>query len=658
MPDEKMKYPLLEFEYDKKLYEELLTLNPHPEFVDKDLTAPENYTHKDFGTYNRDALNALFHAANIIRQLDGFFPEIISHSSSIPESLSNSLNPYLESLCQDVKNYCTCVKLGNGLQARLQELMEVLLFYGQADFVYEQVIEWNKAENEGKPSPRKTFFDFKWLYIKQGDRFLFLEMDVPRAMKFYSLAMLTWKVDPSETRSSIDGTTFDYPRAKETAEFLKNFNYLLYSLLANKCVYIPYPRKETPPILKDAYDAYNQLMKAGDFSQDLGENRKLIASIITSAQKSLNLLSIRNSSERHHLRMTFLLVNALMKKSLITELFDLARDLNNEAFEASVLDKSHFFEGTPFYPLREYAVSLERGEGISLYPTLLRLARAAFLAGQLTNKLRVFYLPDKLAYYTSADVFSYMLPEKCKDEKADRLGKLTVMHLSYMNDPNEGQTLLQTVYGDQYDTGKKDRKSLNVPYVFVKCFTPRVDYLPMWEMYGDHAKGCCLIIDWETTKNLSCAVEPTLYHVCYLRKNAKNMVLRGDNEKLAQNYKEIERQLRQLRQITKRLNKANRPYFDSLLGKVLYLFKDSSYSYEQELRVIYQTKDNILHTDGDKPWLFVQTPFPLQLDEVILGPKFPDVSTRVPYLQEQLDLMCEKTGTEKPRITLSEIDYR
>lgn len=72
MPDEKMKYPLLEFEYDKKLYEELLTLNPHPEFVDKDLTAPENYTHKDFGTYNGDALNALFHAANIIRQLDGF----------------------------------------------------------------------------------------------------------------------------------------------------------------------------------------------------------------------------------------------------------------------------------------------------------------------------------------------------------------------------------------------------------------------------------------------------------------------------------------------------------------------------------------------------------------------------------------------------------
>ena len=51
------------------------------------------------------------------------------------------------------------------------------------------------------------------------------------------------------------------------------------------------------------------------------------------------------------------------------------------------------------------------------------------------------------------------------------------------------------------------------------------------------------------------------------------------------------------------------------MERVLYLFKDSSYSYEQELRVIYQTKDNILHTDGDKPWLFVQTPFPLQLEK-------------------------------------------
>ena len=150
-----------------------------------------------------------------------------------------------------------------------------------------------------------------------------------------------------------------------------------------------------------------------------------------------------------------------------------------------------------------------------------------------------------------------------------------------------------------------------------------------------------------------------LYRVCYLRKQGNSyIVLKEDNEKLSKSCRTINSQLQELHKVAEEIAEQDRRYLDDVLGKVLYLFKDSSYSYEQELRVIYQTKDNILHTDGDKPWLFVQTPFPLQLDEVILGPKFQDVSTRVPYLQEQLDLMCEKTGTEKPLITLSEIDYR
>lgn len=51
MPDEKMKYPLLEFEYDKKLYEELLTLNPHPEFMDRVSIVTEDYEHDDFGVF-------------------------------------------------------------------------------------------------------------------------------------------------------------------------------------------------------------------------------------------------------------------------------------------------------------------------------------------------------------------------------------------------------------------------------------------------------------------------------------------------------------------------------------------------------------------------------------------------------------------------------
>lgn len=50
-----------------------------------------------------------------------------------------------------------------------------------------------------------------------------------------------------------------------------------------------------------------------------------------------------------------------------------------------------------------------------------------------------------------------MLPEKCteEDDTADRLGKLTVMHLSYMNDPNEGKTLQKAIYGPSYGALQK-----------------------------------------------------------------------------------------------------------------------------------------------------------------------------------------------------------
>lgn len=66
MPDEKMKYPLLEFEYDKKLYEELLTLNPHPEFMDRVSIVTEDYEHDDFGSLPGDEKNALGHAAGVL----------------------------------------------------------------------------------------------------------------------------------------------------------------------------------------------------------------------------------------------------------------------------------------------------------------------------------------------------------------------------------------------------------------------------------------------------------------------------------------------------------------------------------------------------------------------------------------------------------------
>ena len=667
MPDEKMKYPLLEFEYDKKLYEELLTLNPHPEFMDNIKPSSEDYMHEDFGFYTDDDKHTLAHAVGVLRQLEKL--------NQTPDSPSPSWNqdPYslLEALRTDLHNYCTCVRCCLGSKETLRDLMEAALYYYLYQPVLDEVTACCKESNEGEPPSEDSIFNFDALYIKMGDRILFLENDIKVAMSFYRLPTLIWKVDnsyPSELSAYAH-----YSRKRSFKNYSVDFDgpYEAYSSIAKGELYQPLNTSALS-------ESYNNILRSRGLLDDPDRLSIFLSAFSASAQ---DIMHQNPSKKRHQKRIALLMYLSVLQKYLPFELARLRDDPDKRIFQDAALEKARFLVEYPYAILSLYPTYIKLHstfpKGVyaaATYELFLSQAKTAYLSSRILDELNaekgmsIKKGDSSIAYYTSADVFSYMLPARCTGSKADRLGKLTVMHLSYMNDPNEGQTLRKALTGTQYGAEKKRRKALNVPYVFVKCFSPRVDYLPMWEMYGDHAKGCCLVINWPATKKRQLDAEPILYRVCYLRKeNGCYLASSADNEQLSgRSCDFINEHLQQLQKLVPNLPADTDPRFvdtvrrdfDSLLGRVLYLFKDSSYSYEQELRVIYQTKDNILHTDGDKPWLFVQTPFPLQLDEVILGPKFPDVSTRVPYLQEQLDLMCEKTGTEKPRITLSEIDYR
>lgn len=630
MPDEKMKYPLLEFEYDKKLYEELLTLNPHPEFMDEIEPSSEDYMHDSFGLVAGDEKNALAHAVYVLNEI-----EKSSCTCTGQESL-------LSELVDDFSHYCFCVKYGSGSKTTLLAFMETMLFYGCDKCVYEEVLEWNRDANDGTYPSEDRIFNFDSLYIRMGDRFLFLENNFSAAQKFYGLASLTWSIDNTYLHAPVENFFVDF-----------NHQYKIYTDLAQGSFYTPQQTTDSFPF----YRLYNEILRLIPSAKG---SSKLLQPVTEFLHKARSLLNNPAAKRLFPKRLILLMVIILTQKLLVTELARLADNPNYFSWKDIVLKKSIIFKNTPFHSLALAAQSLSVSSKAISYDDFLQLVKAAHLSDLLLTELDAESDDDPIAYYTSSEVFSYLLPEKCTGEKKGRLGKLTVMHFSYMNDPNEGQTLRKALAGTQYGSEKEGRKELNVPYVFVKCFSPRVDYLPMWEMYGDHARGCCLVIDWAGSKLLQDSIEPVLYRVCYLHKRDDGYhVLPADNQKLSPAACSlIDSQIVELNRIVNSLSKKASDYFNDLFGKARYLFKDSSYSYEQELRVIYQTKDNILHTDGDKPWLFVQTPFPLQLDEVILGPKFPDVSTRVPYLQEQLDLMCEKTGTEKPRITLSEIDYR
>ena len=638
MPDEKMKYPLLEFEYDKKPYEKLLGLKPHPKFMDKTKPSSEEYMHDSFGFVTGDETNVLAHAVYILKELEALSAPS-DHAHKGRESLLWELN-------EDFSNYCYCVKYGSGSKEKLLAFMEAMCFYGCDKRVYDEVIEWYQDTVNGYHPSESSVFNFDAFYIKMGDRFLFLKNDFSAAQKFYSLSTLEWRIDTSLLTWSVgEDHSVDFGREYELLTSLAQGNF---------CV----PDKNLGRI--PFYRLYNDILSSFSSQKDSSQLSQLVAEFTQKAKSLLNNPTFKNLLPK---RSVLLMMIVLTQKLLISELVRLADDdFNRDLKKDLVIQKAPFLKSTTFQPLALAANQLLNNPRALSYDDYLQLVKTADLSNFLLTELDAEISHSQIAYYTSTAVFSYMLPVKCTGDKKDRLGRLTVMHLSYMNDPNEGQTLRKALALAQDSAGKKKRKELNVPYVFIKCFSPRVDYLPMWEMYGDHAKGCCLVINWAKSKQDLSSNDPVLYRVCYLqKKDGRYRADPSDNQgfsNASETCARIDSCLNDLTQIAASLSKSALSYFDDLLDKTRYLFKDSSYSYEQELRVIYQTKENILHTDGDKPWLFVQTPFPLQLDEVILGPKFPDVSTRVPYLQEQLDLMCEKTGTEKPRITLSEIDYR
>ncbi|MGN0331838.1 MAG: DUF2971 domain-containing protein [Lachnospiraceae bacterium] len=273
-------------------------------------------------------------------------------------------------------------------------------------------------------------------------------------------------------------------------------------------------------------------------------------------------------------------------------------------------------------------------------------------------------LDQELAYYTSLETFSYMLPFKAEEGMT---GKLSIMHIAYMNDPNEGRMLQKCLFSGNipFEGEGNRRKEARYPYVFIKCFTPQIDFLPMWEMYGNHAKGCCLVVDWKQNKE-SGRKDTPLYNVCYLSKeDAKYKVKTHHNVNLKMDECEkLEKELDELTRLCKGLYKEGNDCLEtihSILNEILYLFKDASYSYEKEVRICYlfpEVHSSFRHTAGEFGRIYVATESPVQLQEVILGPKFENRAVVTPYLQEQIDLMCKECGMKVPMITMSDIEYR
>lgn len=261
-----------------------------------------------------------------------------------------------------------------------------------------------------------------------------------------------------------------------------------------------------------------------------------------------------------------------------------------------------------------------------------------------------------LSYYTSINSFSYMLPYKNKHNK---VGYLPLLNISYMNDPTEGTVLYKFLNKENY---KNERKYAPFPLTFIKSFTSSIDFLPMWEMYGDKARGLCIVLDWNKMKN-----NVDLYKICYIKikKDKKHKIIVNHND--IDNIKRIKNNLIEIEKIRSSFNGKIVDVYDKLLNNISYLFKDDHYHTEDEYRIIQS--DNEINSSillsyyeniniKEAPFLLKYADFIPYIKEIIIGPKYEDVDFNFPFIKSQIAVMCKKLDIKMPIITYSDIDYR
>ena len=238
-----------------------------------------------------------------------------------------------------------------------------------------------------------------------------------------------------------------------------------------------------------------------------------------------------------------------------------------------------------------------------------------------------------------------------------------------MNDPSEGKVLDQFL---QMDSSFQQLSLKPSPW-FLMSLTTAIDKLSMWSQYGDRAEGVCLVLDsydfstvefssdieWLTirknSKNSNNEEEVILrettetndfvYRIGYLSMHDdKESILKSEYNSCL-NQEEItviNEALKALKESVEKIDLDNGSILyekvDECLEEIRYLFKSADYSYESELRVLKYMPlepDNPkikIDDSGDIAKLYIERENPIQIAEVIFGPKFSHPENVTPLL--------------------------
>lgn len=547
---------------------------------------------------------------------------------------------------QDVKNCLMACKVPDMEVNYIKKLFVMAAEVGCSKEILGIVRHFREEKNEDR--------EFNWpdltaIYMAMGDRALFEEKDIDLAVDFYQLVFLTTGKQENEMFCKLKSQISYYKVIKNRKRRLETINsrhpQISHCLATYKKFLNVYHSTMTEiggiqrinvlvMYADDFAGSYNELINnllyyyEGDWSEDL----------------------------KAELRMCYMMMLQVYNMAFLWEVFLLAQGDEIMAVElkSQVIAGIRVSREEVLVPVREYVMRyfMEPNEN---YDSLLLLFQGIAYVEWIRNILLGRNLPEEMAYYTSLNTLRYMFPERAKNEA----GRMSVMHVAYMNDPNEGKIFWNYLGNKDFRQGQ--RESAMYPYVFLKCFTTRIDDLPMWEMYGDRAEGCCIVLPkkWFEGNNL----DVPLFRVCYLRKCEKSYEFKDEDNPEILDKHNLRLCLKRLQEIYRKLSKASAAFFhfQNIVERIIFLFKDANYQHEQELRIMYSYPcacDAFCHVEMEYPKLYVYPKTRVQIKELILGPKLQGIAEKVPFIQEELEKMSRQTGGEIPQITVSEIEYQ
>ncbi len=622
------------------------------QFVTVDLfqgTLPEvddnYYMREEFGLYEGDSELALGHAICMIHRIQ----------SARDTDAHARCEHYTDMMFEDLDRFLRlCFGMHENADNYLRSIFALSVNFGFIDRIAPFAEAYYREEylDAAKEDRHPPALDYEQLYEMLGDYALFVNCDAQGAMRFYQLADLDWFLLRDST--SRNEFAVDENRKIRLMHYHKRMLLLqaLYDEAALPEAFLGGEREEVP--FWGAYFATRELLRS-----TTSTNPVKIAQAAETCMLWLQSLLTSEELDADRLRPVLIAAHNIKKSCIFQTVYTLGRDTSDKKQQHgdAAIEAMAAFQHGKHGLIGAYIRNHRADHG--LLELIFWLCQAVRYTEAIKSTLLVREIGQDMAYYTSVDTMLYMMPEKATDDNV--YGKLSVMHIAYMNDPNEGKTLGRFLL-NEHDAKKPrgTRRSIAYPFVFMKCFTSLVDDLPMWEMYGDRAKGCCIVMDWtETIKRMPSNVNVPLYRICYIT-DAMN-VSKTDNPKIT-HLASLKSTLQRLANCAKAVCSTPdaKKLFDEITEDIVYLFKNSDYSHEQELRILYHkhpTDTAIRHTAGDPPLLYVQTEFNVCIKEIIMGPKSQNMPRRIPYIQQRLHTMCEKTATPLPQLSISAIEY-